>query len=120
MSWFSDIASRAEDLLTKVDQTAASALQKPLLPNAKTTFMSYTKSPGRSSTTRAVRCLNINVRWVLTKPKAVQRPVLNPKFDQRQAKASRKTGQRRKADGISKQPGARTTGSETQFISAEN
>uniref|UniRef100_A0A131X9E4 Putative muscle myosin heavy chain n=1 Tax=Hyalomma excavatum TaxID=257692 RepID=A0A131X9E4_9ACAR len=48
MSWFSDIASRAEDLLTKVDQTAASALQKPLLPNAKTTFMSYTKSPGRS------------------------------------------------------------------------
>ncbi|KAL1439488.1 hypothetical protein MTO96_010176 [Rhipicephalus appendiculatus] len=48
MSWFSDIASRAEDLLTKVDQTAASALQKPLLPNAKTGFMSYTKSPGRS------------------------------------------------------------------------
>ncbi|XP_070382874.1 golgin subfamily A member 5-like [Dermacentor albipictus] len=48
MSWFSDIASRAEDLLTKVDQTAASALQKPLLPNAKTSFMSYTKSPGRS------------------------------------------------------------------------
>ncbi|KAH7934341.1 hypothetical protein HPB49_025011 [Dermacentor silvarum] len=48
MSWFSDIASRAEDLLTKVDQTAASALQKPLLPNTKTSFMSYTKSPGRS------------------------------------------------------------------------
>lgn len=48
MSWFSDIASRAEDLLTKVDQTAASALQKPLLPNTKTGFMSYTKSPGRS------------------------------------------------------------------------
>ncbi|KAH7939481.1 hypothetical protein HPB52_013160 [Rhipicephalus sanguineus] len=48
MSWFSDIASRAEDLLTKVDQTAASALQKPLLPNTNTGFMSYTKSPGRS------------------------------------------------------------------------
>uniref|UniRef100_A0A023GLY6 Putative muscle myosin heavy chain ixodes scapularis muscle myosin heavy chain n=1 Tax=Amblyomma triste TaxID=251400 RepID=A0A023GLY6_AMBTT len=49
MSWFSDIAGRAEDFLTKVDQTAASALQKPLLPHAKNTFMSYTKSPGRST-----------------------------------------------------------------------
>ncbi|KAK8782112.1 hypothetical protein V5799_016547 [Amblyomma americanum] len=48
MSWFSDIAGRAEDFLTKVDQTAASALQKPLLPHAKNTFMSYAKSPGRS------------------------------------------------------------------------
>lgn len=46
MSWFSDIAGRAEDFLTKVDQKAASALQKPLLPNAtKNSFMSYTKSP---------------------------------------------------------------------------
>ncbi|XP_077531450.1 golgin subfamily A member 5-like isoform X1 [Haemaphysalis longicornis] len=50
MSWFSDIAGRAEDFLTKVDQKAASALQKPLLPNAtKNSFMAYAKSP----TTRA-------------------------------------------------------------------
>ncbi|KAH9380251.1 hypothetical protein HPB48_018205 [Haemaphysalis longicornis] len=48
--WFSDIAGRAEDFLTKVDQKAASALQKPLLPNAtKNSFMAYAKSP----TTRA-------------------------------------------------------------------
>lgn len=45
MSWFTDIAGRAEDFLTKMDQTAATALQNAKLPNAKTTLMSYAKSP---------------------------------------------------------------------------
>ncbi|EEC20535.1 muscle myosin heavy chain, putative [Ixodes scapularis] len=45
MSWFTDIAGRAEDFLTKMDQTAATALQSAKLPNAKTTLMSYAKSP---------------------------------------------------------------------------
>uniref|UniRef100_A0A2R5LHM4 Putative muscle myosin heavy chain n=1 Tax=Ornithodoros turicata TaxID=34597 RepID=A0A2R5LHM4_9ACAR len=48
MSWFSEIAGKAEDFLTKVDQTAASALQKPLLPQATSTILSYTRTPESS------------------------------------------------------------------------
>ncbi|CAN7994874.1 unnamed protein product [Ixodes hexagonus] len=49
MSWFTDIAGRAEDFLTKMDQTAATALQNAKLPNAKTTLMSYGKTPNVGS-----------------------------------------------------------------------
>lgn len=67
MSWFSDIAGRAEDFLTKVDQTAASALQKPLLPGGKPT--SYSRSSAaapRPSTSPGVRVVKHSTPMSLT------------------------------------------------------